>query len=114
LCFRRGGRAADWDGELAGRRVLRGHALSRTQGALARAVLPLTALRSPLAAVAAAFVCVLAVWWLVAFVARVRVRAMQVYNGGTKAPLTLVEKKYYQSGEATPSEGNRFITNHDL
>ena len=39
---------------------------------------------------------------------------VQVYDGGKKTPLTVVEKKYYRSGESGPSEGNRFIGNADL
>lgn len=41
-------------------------------------------------------------------------RGSQVYDGGKKTPLTVVEKKYFRSGESGPSEGNRFITNSDL
>ena len=41
-------------------------------------------------------------------------RNQKVYDGGKKAPLTVVEKKYFRSGESGPSEGNRFIGNADL
>jgi hypothetical protein len=38
----------------------------------------------------------------------------QVYEGGQKAALTVVEKKYVKNFESGPSEGNRFIGNADL
>ena len=46
--------------------------------------------------------------------ASVPARGSRVYDGGKKAPLTVVEKKYFKSGETGPSEGNRFIGNSDL